>query len=151
METPPVKKYKTFTYQTGLAWEAQRHGLLTLEGKPTLQIASPPEFKGHPGIWTPEDLFVAAVESCQLTTFLSFAERKGVPLVSYASRAEGTLEFTDGNYRFTAVVIRPRITVGAGWTIEQVRELVESAHHHCLIGNSISARVTVEPEISIQE
>lgn len=150
MDSQPVKKYKTFTYQTGLTWEAQRHGLLTLEGKPALQIASPPEFSGHPGMWTPEDLFVAAVESCQMTTFLSFAERKGVPLVSYASSAEGTLEFADGSYRFTAVVIRPRIVVGAEWTNEQVAALVDAAHHRCLIGNSITARVTVEPEIILQ-
>jgi len=32
-------------------------------GKPSFRVASPPEFRGEEHVWTPEDLFVAHVES----------------------------------------------------------------------------------------
>ncbi|NUN68574.1 MAG: OsmC family protein [Bacteroidetes bacterium] len=151
-QTPqqPIKKYKSFTYHTNVAWTSDRQGTLRADGKPQLEVSSPPEFKGIPGVWTPEDLFVAAVEICQMSTFLSFGARKELPLRSYVSAAEGTLEFVDGNYRFTSITIRPVITVGSGWTKEQVDGLVHTAHDHCLIGNSITATVTVEPTIIIE-
>lgn len=149
MEQQPVKKYKTFNYHTNIQWTSDRQGTLRSDGKPDLSVSSPPEFKGIPGVWTPEDLFVASVEICQMSTFLSFAIRKELPLQSYRSHAEGTLEFVDGNYRFTKVVIAPEIVVGSGWTAEQVEALVHSAHDHCLIGNSITAQVVVEPKITL--
>lgn len=153
METTPqqpVKKYKTFTYHTNIQWTSDRQGMLRADGKPELNISSPPEFKGIPGVWTPEDLFVAAVEICQMSTFLAFGIRKELPLRSYKSAAEGTLEFVDGNYRFTKVVVRPEIVVGSSWTKEQVEQLVHTAHDNCLIGNSITAEVVVEPKIVIE-
>ena len=146
----PIKKFKTFTYHTNIEWKSDRQGALRSEGKPALEISSPPEFKGIPGVWTPEDLFVAAVEICQMTTFLSFGVRKEIPLRSYKSSAEGTLENVEGKYRFTKVVIKPDIVVGNSWTKEQVEELVHTAHNNCLIGNSITAEVTVEPNIIIE-
>jgi organic hydroperoxide reductase OsmC/OhrA len=153
METTPqqpVKKYKTFTYHTNIQWTSDRQGMLRADGKPELNVSSPPEFKGIPGVWTPEDLFVAAVEICQMSTFLAFGIRKELPLRSYTSAAEGTLEFVDGNYRFTKIVVRPEIVVGNSWTKEQVEQLVHTAHDNCLIGNSITAEVVVEPKIVIE-
>lgn len=146
----PVKKYKTFTYNTNVAWKSDRQGFLNSEGKPQIDVSSPPEFKGIPNVWTPEDLFVAALEICQMSTFLSFGGRKGIPLKSYKSSAEGTLENVDGKYRFTRIVVRPEIIVESSWTKEQVEEIVHTAHNNCLIGNSITADVTVEPTIILQ-
>ncbi|MEI7905734.1 MAG: OsmC family protein [Bacteroidota bacterium] len=146
----PIKKFKTFTYHTGVEWKSERQGLLRSEGKPDVLVSSPPEFKGIPGVWTPEDLFVAALEICQMSTFLAFGIRKGIPLKSYKSSAEGLLENVDGKYRFTRITVKPEIVVEQSWTKEQVEELVHAAHENCLIGNSISAEVLVEPTIILQ-
>ncbi|MGH9425673.1 MAG: OsmC family protein, partial [Terriglobia bacterium] len=72
METvdQPKVRFKSFTYKTGLKWVEEKSGMLSSSGKPSLKVASPPEFKGEAGVWTPEDLFVASVEICQMTTFL---------------------------------------------------------------------------------
>ena len=58
-------------------------------GKPDLEVSSPPEFKGEAGIWTPEDLFVGALNACILMTFVAFATQKGLEFASYECRAEG--------------------------------------------------------------
>lgn len=152
METTPqpVKKYKSFTYHTTIEWKSERQGVLHSHGKPEISISSPPEFKGIPNVWTPEDFFVGAVEICQMSTFLSFGMRKNIPLKSYKSSAEGLLEFVDGKYRFTKIILKPIITVDHSWTKEQVEEIVHQAHDNCLIGNSITAEIVVEPIIIVE-
>jgi organic hydroperoxide reductase OsmC/OhrA len=144
---PPVRKFKTFTYHTTVEWKSNRQGLLNSDGKQEIEVSSPPEFKGIPGVWTPEDLFVAAVEICQMSTFLSFGGRKGIPLKSYKSSAEGVLENVEGKYRFTRITVTPEIVVGNGWTKEQVEDVVRTAHDNCLIGNSTTAEIIVTPTI----
>ena len=55
---------KVYTYRTAVKWTEQKKGVITCGGKPEIQVATPPEFKGHEGIWSPEDLFVASVNVC---------------------------------------------------------------------------------------
>lgn len=143
--TKPVIKHKTFSYYNRLEWLWRRSGILGADEKPEIAVSSPPEFKGDPGVWTPEDLFVASVNICQMTTFLAFAERKQLPLVSYHSEAEGTLEFVDGKYRFTRIILRPKVCASDEQTLQQLKKVMEDAHGRCLISNSISSEVILEP------
>ena len=147
MAAPPRMKYKSFTYTVGTTWNSGRQGVLRSDTKPEMQVASPPEFKGVPGLWTPEDLFVAAVDTCQMTTFLALAARAQLPLVSYTSNATGSLEFTDGGYRFTRVRLEPTIVVEATVTREAVEQLVHDAHRACLVARSLNCEIDVEPDI----
>ncbi|MBM2841990.1 MAG: putative Peroxiredoxin OsmC, partial [Bacteroidetes bacterium] len=94
----PKVRHKSFTYTTGLTWVEGKVGTLASDGKPLIQISSPPEFKGLAGFWTPEDLFVGSVEMCQMLTFIGIAQKQQVPFVSYRSSAKGILEFIDGQY-----------------------------------------------------
>lgn len=143
-------RHKTFTYTTTLAWVGDKAGGLSADGKPGFRVSSPPEFKGEAGVWTPEDLFVGAVEACHMTTFIAFATKAQLPLVSYKSRATGTLEFIDGNYRFTRIVVSPTIAVRRPVTEAEVEALLRDAHKRCLVANSITAVVEVNPAISVE-
>ena len=143
----PKVKHKVFTYHTELMWLDNRAGMLRAEGKPAFRVASPPEFKGEAGVWTPEDLFVAAVEACTLTTFIAFAQKLNLPVVSYHSRAEGVLEFVEGNYRFTKVILRPTVVVANAEFIEPATKTLHEAHTKCLIANSIRAEVVLEARV----
>jgi peroxiredoxin-like protein len=147
-EAKPKTKHKAFDYRTALRWNGGRNGLLTSGGKPEIRVSSPPEFKGEAGQWTPEDLLVASVEVCTMTTFIAFSLNKKLPLVSYESAATGTMEFTDGGYRFTRIVLRPAIVVGSDEAIPQAAAILEEAHHACFIANSICGNVVLEPTIT---
>ena len=140
-------KPKVYTYRTGVRWTEQRKGILTAAGKPDLQVATPPEFKGHEGIWSPEDLFVASVNICTMSTFLAFADRAAYKFHAYESEAEGRLELLDGKFQFTCVTLRPRLTLVPGGDPDKAKELLEKAEASCLISNSIKARVMLEPTI----
>ena len=121
MESKP----KVYLYHTAVKWTEQRKGVISCAGKPDVQVATPPEFKGHDGIWSPEDLFVASANICLMTTFLSVAERAGLAFTSYESEAEGKLELVDGKFQFTAITLKPVITLPAGGDAAKAQELIE--------------------------
>jgi organic hydroperoxide reductase OsmC/OhrA len=143
------KSYKSFSYVNNIAWKSGRRGVVGAAGKSDWEISSPPEFKGEAGLWTPEDLFVASLNACTLMTFLAFAERKGLAFASYACRAEGRLEFVEGKYRFSEVKLYPQIEVKALADVERAKEILESAHAHCFVSNSVTCAVTLTPEIRV--
>mgnify|MGYP003416898894 FL=1 len=140
-------KSKVYLYQTSVRWTEQRKGMISCAGKPDVQVATPPEFKGHENIWSPEDLFVASANVCLMTTFLAVAERAGLAFSSYESTAEGRLELVEGKFQFTAITIRPSIILKPGGDPARAKELIEKAEHNCLISNSMKAKVTLEATI----
>jgi len=138
---------KVHTYHTAVKWTEQRKGVISCAGKPDIQVATPPEFKGHEGIWSPEDLFVSSVNICVMSTFLAVAERAGLAFTSYESVAEGRLELVDGKFQFTAIALKPTITLSANADVAKAKELIQKAEANCLISNSIKAKVSLEPII----
>lgn len=143
----PRTKFKTFTYETYLNWTGNRTGKLHSKSKPDFRVSSPPEFKGEKGLWSPEDLFVASVDICTMTTFMAFAQHKNLKVISYHTHAEGMLEYVDGRYQFTRIILRPIIKVESQEAIEQAREILADAHKGCFVSNSINCEVIIEPKI----
>lgn len=139
---------KVYTYRTAVKWTEQRKGTITCEGKPDIQVATPPEFKGHEGIWSPEDLYVASANICLMTTFLAVAERAGFAFTSYHCEAEGRLELVEGKFQVTVITLRPQIVLQSGSDAAKAKELIEKAEANCLISNSMKTRITLEPTIT---
>ncbi len=139
---------KRYTYRTTVRWEDQKKGTMSSAGKPDVPVATPPEFKRHEGIWSPEDLLVAAVNACIMSTFLAFAERAGLAFTAYESEAEGTAELVEGKFQVTSVTVKPRIKLAPDGDPKKAEELIHKAEANCLISNSLKSRVTIEPTIS---
>lgn len=138
---------KVYLYHTEVKWTEQRKGVISCAGKPDIHVATPPEFKGHEDIWSPEDLFVASANTCVMTTFLAVAERAGLAFTSYESVAEGRLELVDGKFQITAITLKPTITLATSADAAKAKDLIEKAETNCLISNSMKARVSLEPTI----
>lgn len=135
-----------YIYKTKLSWTKGKEGVFKLDGRPELPVASPPEFDGPEGVWSPQYLYVAAVEACNMTTFMSIVIRRGIEIESYESEAEGVLETTDEGVLITKITIRPKVKVKNSEDAEMVKTFLERAHHHCLIANSMKTEVVVEVE-----
>jgi len=145
-----AKKYKSFRYRNDLMWKSARRGVMSSLGKPELDVGSPPEFRGEPGVWTPEDMYVGALNACLMLTFLSFADRKDLGLVAYETTAEGLLEHVEGRYRITEVTVQPSVVVKSEVDLEAAREIMSKLEENCFISNSITARVKIEPQFRVE-
>lgn len=142
-------EYKPFYYKTNLSWQGEQRGVVSAEGRPDIQVASPS--KKYPDRWTPEHFFVASVDVCLMIIFTSFAERAGISLVAYQSEAEGTFEHFEKVYQFTKIVVRPRITISDEKDKDKTLEAIKEAEKHCPLAESAKAAIVVEPTIVVQE
>src|ERR1700739_4600583 len=140
-------------YKVDLKWEMDRKGIMS---SPTLvdtiEVATPPEFpKGMEGVWSPEHLLVAAVNSCLMTTCLAIAENSSLDFVAFESKAIGKLEIVDGKYIISEITLVPIITIGDKALEEKTEKVLAKTEVNCLISNSIKAKIHFIPEIKIEE
>lgn len=133
----------TFEYAT----YSRRHTVM-IAGKPDLTCTAAPQFKGDPKIHDPEDLFVVAVASCHMLSYLALCARKGIRVLSYEDDARGTLTLTPGDGgKFTEVVLHPRVAIAGEDKREEAMRLHERAHEVCFIANSCSVPIRHEATI----
>jgi len=130
-----------YFYSTEVEWTKEREGDLCSPVLPCLHVDAPPEFKGHEGSWTPEHLFVGAVNSCFMTTFLAIAENSKLDFVSFKA----------GGFMITEIVLHPTLTITRARDAERASRILEKAEKHCLISNSIKAEIKLQPEITVKD
>jgi organic hydroperoxide reductase OsmC/OhrA len=146
---------KTATYHTTVNWTGEHWGHIALGNGPQMDFSAPPDAQGHPGVFTPEDAFVAAANTCIMMMFIWAVERFKLNLISYDCRAEGTkLIELDRTEIFTHLRLWPHIRVAAdGDSPEKVeariRRALQSAQKYSLVANSVKSQVIVEPTIEI--
>jgi organic hydroperoxide reductase OsmC/OhrA len=123
---------------------------------PEMDFSAPPDAEGHAGVLTPEDAFVASVNTCIMMMFIWAAERFKLDLLSYECRAEGTkLIELDRTEIFTDLRLWPRIRVGANGdkpaVVEsRIQRALRAARKYSLVANSVKSEVIIEPIILIE-
>lgn len=146
---------QTAVYETTVTWRDEHLGHIRMGNGPEMDFSAPPDAKGLPGVLTPEDAFVASVNTCIMMMFLWSCERLKLELLSYECRAEGTkLIELDKTEIFTKIHLFPKIRVKAeNETQDSVRARIQkalrAAQKYSLVANSIKSVVTIEPEIEI--
>jgi organic hydroperoxide reductase OsmC/OhrA len=124
---------------------------------PEYDFSAPPDAHGHAGVFTPEDAFVAAANTCVMMMFIWAAERFKLKLLAYECRTEGTkLIELDRTEIFTGLHFAPKIRVSAGGesgaVVEgRVRRALQSAQKYSLVANSVKSEIVIDPEIVIEE
>lgn len=123
--------------------------VLTAEGKPAIHGSSDAGFRGDGAKWNPEDLLVASLSSCHQLWYMGLCAANGVVVLRYEDHAEGVMEeeSAGGGGQFTAVTLRPRVTLAAGADAAKATALHQRAHELCFIARSVNFPVTVAPEI----
>jgi organic hydroperoxide reductase OsmC/OhrA len=139
-------------YTHTLTWRDDKKGRLSAEGLPDLEVATPPEFDGPAGFWSPEQLFVASANACVMATFLAIAANSKLGFKTYSSSATGKLEkVTGGGLQITEIVIQAKVSLVQAKDKERAERVLVKAEETCLVSRSMKSRVIVEPEIVIAE
>ena len=119
---------------------------LEAPGKPTLRVATPPEFRnGVRGAWSPEELLVASLAACFELTVAAIAEYKGIPLHVIQVDATGHVERKDSRYRFMLFELDVELETDAGRERE-LEHVAEVAKERCLVGSALEVPVRLSVE-----
>ena len=146
---------QTAVYNTDVAWTGGHCGHLVMGNGPQMEFSAPPDSQGLAGVFTPEDAFVAAANTCIMLMFIWAVERFKLKLVSYECHAEGTkLIELDRTEQFTHLRFWPVIRVQADGqepaALEtRVRRALQSAQKYSLVANSVKSEILVEPTIVV--
>jgi organic hydroperoxide reductase OsmC/OhrA len=144
-------------YQVNVAWSSDRKGMMCSpelkaisNNAGCIEVATPPEFpKGIAGIWSPEHLFTAAVSSCLMTTFLAVAENFKLDFVAFECNSKGKLEKVDGKFMMSEVLLEPRLVIKSENDRDRAEKVLLKSEAACLITNSVKAKVTMTPTITV--
>jgi organic hydroperoxide reductase OsmC/OhrA len=161
--TEPGGRKTTHDYKARLIWDGnlgsgttnyQAYGRkyrLQIDGKPDIIGSADPMFRGDANAYNPEDLFVAALSSCHLLSYLALCARSKINVVAYEDHASGTLKLLpNGGGIFESVTLKPVVTLAAGSDEKRALELHETAHDLCFIAASVKIPVLHEPQIKIE-
>jgi organic hydroperoxide reductase OsmC/OhrA len=148
---------RSATYHTTVRWTGEHRGHLVLGNGPEMEFSAPPDAQGHAGVFTPEDAFVAAANTCVMLMFIWATERFKIKLLSYECRAEGTKVIElDRTEIFSRLHLSPMIRVAAGGeppaVIEgRVRRALQAAQKYSLVANSVKSAIVLDSEIVVEE
>lgn len=140
-------------YHVNVQWLEGRIGeMQSPELCDKISIATPPEFEGGvPGIWSPEHLFTASVVSCFMTTFLAVASFSKLDFDTFDCEATGKLDKVDGKFMMTEVELRPKLQISDESKTDRALRILQKAEANCLITNSVSAKVTLMPNVVVRK
>ena len=145
----------TAVYHTTVIWKGEHWGHLVMGNGPQMAFSAPPDAQGHPDVFTPEDAFVAAINTCVMMMFIWASERFKLDLVAYECRAEGLkVVQLDRTETFSEVTLWPQITVAANGketTVidARIQKALKSARKYSLIANSVQSKIHIEPTVIV--
>lgn len=117
-----------------------------------INVATPPEFTGGvSGLWSPEQLFLGALNSCMMATFLAIAEKKKLNIVDFKCYAIGMVQMIEGHLEFTTINIYPKVFVEEEEQRAQANEVLLKTYKHCIVANSVKALIVHHGEVLLAE
>ena len=145
----PLKSNKPIIFTTELRWSGDKFGIVSSPSLKAISVSAPPEFGGPDGEWSPEHLFLGAITSCFMNTYLVFVDKMKIEHTGFECTATGQVELVDGKYKFTFIHLYPKAFVGNNADLEKARVALVKAKKYCLISNSINADIVQHPEVAI--
>lgn len=128
-----------YFFEVELSRTEGRKGILTAKDiKGSIEIGTAPEFKGGvPDIWTPEHLFLGALNSGFMTTYLAIAEKRNLKVKHITCGSIGQINLYESHLEFTTINLYPKIYIESDDDIAPANEILLSAYMHCIVANSV--------------
>jgi len=142
-----MKLQKSYLFKNTVFKEGDESAKTVFSGPGELEVGPAPEFEGGPETLNPEEMFVAAINNCLMTTFFYFVRRSNVEVLSYYSDAQGRVEKQADGFRFTNVEVRAEVILPRQEFAEKVRQFGDLAEKYCLVSRSVACPVHYELEV----
>ena len=116
---------KTVVYDTTVQWKGAHRGHVFMGNGPDMPFSAPPDAQGHAGVLTPEDAYVASINTCIMMMFVWAAERFWPQI------------------RVAANGAKPEVIE------RRIEKALQSAQKYSLVANSVKSEVVVEPTVEV--
>jgi organic hydroperoxide reductase OsmC/OhrA len=114
-----------------------------------IEIGPAAEFGGSGQTLNPEEMFIAAINSCLINTFFYFTQKFNIELLSYYSQAQGQLEKQSDGFRFTNIKVRARVEPLETKAAEEVHEASQLTERYCLVSHSVACPIDYQLQVEI--
>jgi len=138
-------------FHTSLEWAGEKKGIIRSPDNPDVAVAAPPEFDGHIGLWSPEELLLSSVETCTLLTFLWFVNKQRLTLISYHSKTTGTITSVDHAFQFTDITVNITIEVRSDHDKTMLEKNIPRIERACLVSNTLKPVVHLIVDIKVSK
>jgi len=143
---------RTHIYRVTAWWVAGQNGITKTNAAPNaIHFTVPPQFGGMEGRWSPEDLFLSSLASCFTTSFNAIAEYSKFEYADLEVEVEGTVAKTTTGYRFTGVVIRPKLKIAHEGDEAKGLELLSKTKSLCLVSRALEIPQEFEPHVELNK
>jgi len=142
-----MKRQKSYLFRNTVFKKGDESAKTVFSGTGKLEVGPAPEFEGKPETLNPEEMFVAAINNCLMTTFFYFVRKLNVEVLSYYSDARGLVEKQTDGFRFTNMEVRAEVTLQQQDVVEKVRRLGGLAEKYCLVSRSVACPVHYRLEV----
>lgn len=142
-----MKHQKSYSFRNTVLKEGDKSAKTVFSGPGEIEVGPAPEFEGSSETLNPEEMFVAAINNCLMTTFFYFVRKLNVEILSYYSEAQGRLEKQKDGFRFTHVEVQAEVTLAQQELAEKVHQLRDLAEKYCLVSRSVTCPVQYELEV----
>jgi organic hydroperoxide reductase OsmC/OhrA len=138
-------------YELESNWVRDKIVTIEIEGKPTLEIATPSDFwpESPKELISPEDLFLASAVSCYGVSLFGVAKRFHAEFSSFSVKSEASLTKGETGWEFDQISMTAKIVVPTEKDRKRMDKAAQRAHAYCLVANSMKCPVNLEAEIVI--
>jgi organic hydroperoxide reductase OsmC/OhrA len=146
-----MKHQRSYLFKNTVFKKGDETAKTAFSGPGQLGVGPAPEFEGSSETLNPEEMFVAAINNCLMTTFFYFVRKSNVEVLLYYSDAQGQIEKQADGFRFTNVQVRAEVTLARQEFAEKVRQFGDLAEKYCLVSRSVNCPVQYELEVKTAE
>jgi peroxiredoxin-like protein len=141
-----------YTFTVNGEWQGARDAVGTIGSKGFETKISVDTSMNGPGIGTnPDELLIAATQSCYMITLANILTKKGLPYTSMKVRSEGIVS-EEGGLHFEAITHYPSIYLtkeASDEIAEAVKKAAFKAEEKCMIGNAVKGRVKISVQPTV--
>lgn len=145
-----MKHERTYIFKNTVFQNEKEPAKVVFSGPGQMEMGPAAEFGGSGHGLNPEEMFVAAINSCLMNTFFYFAQKFKIEILSYTSQALGQIEKQSDGFRFTRVEVQAKVQLSEEKVAEKIQEAGELAEQYCLVSRSVACPVDYQLEIELK-
>ena len=140
-QTPDDLKPNEISKRTGTVKFTNNESLPQLRVQLPLTFDGPTNGNDLEKFLTPEHLFLSAVSSCFMTTFLVISKNSNLAYINISIDTDSVIDTPNGK-KMAEIIQNITLTISEGVSEKKALKVLEITANYCILGNSVKSKVT---------